>query len=103
MCHLFFFFLMIRRPPRSTLFPYTTLFRSFSLTKASSFLRELVCLSFAIILTSLVSFLDLIVESCVFSFLVFKNGFLLPLVLFSLAILFLPLSFIAYSVCFSLV
>src|SRR3712207_7671560 len=32
MCHssgvLHFFFLMIRRPPRSTLFPYTTLFRS---------------------------------------------------------------------------
>src|SRR2546427_6590605 len=30
-CHLMlslFFFLMIRRPPRSTLFPYTTLFRS---------------------------------------------------------------------------
>src|SRR2546422_8400520 len=29
-CYLysFFFFLMIRRPPRSTLFPYTTLFRS---------------------------------------------------------------------------
>src|SRR5574340_148071 len=29
-CRLFcfFFFLMIRRPPRSTLFPYTTLFRS---------------------------------------------------------------------------
>src|SRR3712207_7309497 len=28
-CELyFFFFLMIRRPPRSTLFPYTTLFRS---------------------------------------------------------------------------
>src|SRR2546430_9458772 len=27
---LFFFFLMIRRPPRSTLFPYTTLFRSLS-------------------------------------------------------------------------
>src|SRR6478609_5300129 len=26
--HRFFFFLMIRRPPRSTLFPYTTLFRS---------------------------------------------------------------------------
>src|SRR5437899_11101907 len=24
----FFFFLMLRRPPRSTLFPYTTLFRS---------------------------------------------------------------------------
>src|SRR2546422_4850733 len=27
-CTFFFFFLMIRRPPRSTLFPYTTLFRS---------------------------------------------------------------------------
>src|SRR5438094_6592087 len=31
--HLFFF-LMIRRPPRSTLFPYTTLFRSLSLDHA---------------------------------------------------------------------
>src|SRR3712207_8785749 len=29
LCHLFFF-LMIRRPPRSTLFPYTTLFRSYT-------------------------------------------------------------------------
>src|SRR5258705_8404989 len=28
----FFFFLMIRRPPRSTLFPYTTLFRSVEAT-----------------------------------------------------------------------
>src|SRR5260370_18195692 len=28
LCSSFFFFLMIRRPPRSTLFPYTTLFRS---------------------------------------------------------------------------
>src|SRR5256885_11910125 len=28
---LLFFFLMIRRPPRSTLFPYTTLFRSWTL------------------------------------------------------------------------
>src|SRR5688572_32742070 len=28
-----FFFLMIRRPPRSTLFPYTTLFRSMELNK----------------------------------------------------------------------
>src|ERR1041385_9288204 len=27
-CVCVFFFLMIRRPPRSTLFPYTTLFRS---------------------------------------------------------------------------
>src|SRR2546422_10610595 len=30
----FFFFLMIRRPPRSTLFPYTTLFRSYHLAHA---------------------------------------------------------------------
>jgi len=30
----FFFFLMIRRPPRSTLFPYTTLFRSAAITLA---------------------------------------------------------------------
>src|SRR3712207_7905339 len=28
LCMFFVFFLMIRRPPRSTLFPYTTLFRS---------------------------------------------------------------------------
>src|SRR2546430_2924334 len=28
-----FFFLMIRRPPRSTLFPYTTLFRSLGATR----------------------------------------------------------------------
>src|SRR3712207_8433724 len=28
MVFFYFFFLMIRRPPRSTLFPYTTLFRS---------------------------------------------------------------------------
>src|SRR5436309_10882561 len=27
-CSIYFFFLMIRRPPSSTLFPYTTLFRS---------------------------------------------------------------------------
>src|SRR3989337_3797432 len=32
---LFFFFLMIRRPPRSTLFPYTTLFRSPVCTRRS--------------------------------------------------------------------
>src|SRR5438876_3283728 len=31
MFEFFFFFLMIRQPPRSTLFPYTTLFRSQSL------------------------------------------------------------------------
>src|SRR5947209_18915981 len=33
---IFFFFLMIRRPPRSTLFPYTTLFRSYQLSKISA-------------------------------------------------------------------
>src|SRR3712207_7644470 len=32
-----FFFLMIRRPPRSTLFPYTTLFRSVFDTSGSDF------------------------------------------------------------------
>src|SRR5438477_11948907 len=32
---LIFFFLMIRRPPRSTLFPYTTLFRSHTVALAS--------------------------------------------------------------------
>src|SRR2546427_6550985 len=34
-----FFFLMIRRPPRSTLFPYTTLFRSFQRNNAELQLR----------------------------------------------------------------
>src|SRR5690348_17693634 len=33
-CFVTFFFLMIRRPPRSTLFPYTTLFRSLRLPDA---------------------------------------------------------------------
>src|SRR3712207_2497623 len=36
-----FFFLMIRRPPRSTLFPYTTLFRSFR--DAAPMAQEQVC------------------------------------------------------------
>src|SRR5258708_21740254 len=35
--HLSFFFLMIRRPPRSTLFPYTTLFRSALPSKNAEF------------------------------------------------------------------
>src|SRR5476651_2769723 len=34
-----FFFLMIRRPPRSTLFPYTTLFRSTASTRFGTQLR----------------------------------------------------------------
>src|SRR5256885_16059077 len=36
---LFFFFLMIRRPPRSTLFPYTTLFRSVAARSVASPIR----------------------------------------------------------------
>src|SRR3989442_10453615 len=36
----FFFFLMIRRPPRSTLFPYTTLFRSNAVTSISTSWRR---------------------------------------------------------------
>src|SRR5260370_35125590 len=41
-----FFFLMIRRPPRSTLFPYTTLFRSIIYQpKKSGILRPLTLLS----------------------------------------------------------
>src|SRR2546430_17393709 len=35
-CSFFFFFLMIRRPPRSTLFPYTTLFRSLMVRTGAS-------------------------------------------------------------------
>src|SRR5215203_155207 len=38
-CGKSFFFLMIRRPPRSTLFPYTTLFRSPDSTSAQAFSR----------------------------------------------------------------
>src|SRR5215475_15804157 len=41
----FFFFLMIRRPPRSTLFPYTTLFRSLQPSSRSSSLVESICSS----------------------------------------------------------
>src|SRR5258708_24935706 len=41
LCHVFFFFLMIRRPPRSTLFPYTTLFRSIPLKGAAPLKQEL--------------------------------------------------------------
>src|SRR3712207_7294396 len=36
-----FFFLMIRRPPRSTLFPYTTLFRSLHVVGAIGILDRL--------------------------------------------------------------
>src|SRR5437763_17197791 len=40
LCYILFFFLMIRRPPRSTLFPYTTLFRSHP--HRGDWLREIV-------------------------------------------------------------
>src|SRR2546426_12714426 len=46
---LLFFFLMIRRPPRSTLFPYTTLFRSRIILERTDDLRpplaSSICLS----------------------------------------------------------
>src|SRR3712207_9547629 len=38
----FLFFLMIRRPPRSTLFPYTTLFRSAGTETAMAALQDVV-------------------------------------------------------------
>src|SRR2546429_9833258 len=38
---LLFFFLMIRRPPRSTLFPYTTLFRSHHALREDAHLNHL--------------------------------------------------------------
>src|SRR5688572_33279481 len=41
----FFFFLMIRRPPRSTLFPYTTLFRSEPITVGGIIFRFASCLA----------------------------------------------------------
>src|SRR3989339_1855212 len=40
------FFLMIRRPPRSTLFPYTTLFRSY----LGEVIASLICTAYASIL-----------------------------------------------------
>src|SRR2546429_3568402 len=40
-----FFFLMIRRPPRSTLFPYTTLFRSNRILNAVSAAHTSQCMS----------------------------------------------------------
>src|SRR5258708_23557077 len=37
---VYFFFLMIRRPPRSTLFPYTTLFRSGDMAQLREYLAK---------------------------------------------------------------
>src|SRR2546430_12586808 len=53
---VFFFFLMIRRPPRSTLFPYTTLFRSKAATAMSTavfWLRRVSFTAWAIFLITL--------------------------------------------------
>src|SRR3712207_7963343 len=41
---LWFFFLMIRRPPRSTLFPYTTLFRSCCVACTAGSRQLILCL-----------------------------------------------------------
>src|SRR4051812_49790051 len=43
-----FFFLMIRRPPRSTLFPYTTLFRSVAMSSRKRPLGVFVLASFQV-------------------------------------------------------
>src|SRR5258707_12125041 len=52
-CSSFFFFLMIRRPPRSTLFPYTTLFRSYSTTRETIMTRRLLTASAVLFASSL--------------------------------------------------
>src|SRR5687768_18096370 len=67
---LSFFFLMIRRPPRSTLFPYTTLFRSFQdvglhgpahrLQRAAAHVRRLRGIGFAAVFA--LEFLELLVD-----------------------------------------
>src|SRR5438552_10575430 len=46
----FFFFLMIRRPPTSTLFPYTTLFRSHD--RFSAFKRQNLCAGARLVMLS---------------------------------------------------
>src|SRR2546426_1254985 len=48
-CALFFFFLMIRRPPRSTLFPYTTLFRSLRFDRKEILAQENIFLTVSIV------------------------------------------------------
>src|SRR5258708_17136203 len=53
-CRALFFFLMIRRPPRSTLFPYTTLFRSRQNVGYSNFSQPQSHLSFCVLLQYLV-------------------------------------------------
>src|SRR5437763_16994730 len=50
---LIFFFLMLRRPLRSTLFPYTTLFRSFMVTRRQPIMAALITHSVTVILICL--------------------------------------------------
>src|SRR3989475_8013511 len=49
---LFFFFLMIRRPPRSTLFPYTTLFRSPSVPRVEGWKAVAALVAFYLVLSA---------------------------------------------------
>src|SRR3712207_9106318 len=55
---------MIRRPPRSTLFPYTTLFRSFLEGLSGSFFRPLVLSYWLAVLVSMVVALTLTPALC---------------------------------------
>src|SRR3712207_7975191 len=74
---IWFFFLMIRRPPRSTLFPYTTLFRSLVATfphwSTSSHSATGSC-GFFIILTLLYTILVLNTSPSFFITLTFLSG-----------------------------
>src|SRR2546430_12523244 len=51
----FFFFLMIRRPPRSTLFPYTTLFRSIFEIVLAVRLRKIISNEWLLVLAGILS------------------------------------------------
>src|SRR5258708_34987703 len=55
---LFFFFLMIRRPPRSTLFPYTTLFRSTEAAFAGSAVTAIAATRSATVAAEATAFTD---------------------------------------------
>src|SRR5947209_16612646 len=54
-CVIPFFFCLLRRAPRSTLFPYTTLFRSFAHLMGGFFMRKLLTLATALSAAALVS------------------------------------------------
>src|SRR5205823_13351527 len=86
-CFFFFFFLMIRRPPRSTLFPYTTLFRS-DFLKVRCRLALLPFLISCLIWLDLVASLPLIKERILVIILLLH---FLSLMLGSVLVLMLPL------------